>query len=116
MRWMVVGLVVALASACGGEDEKALDVPTSPSLSVRGGDMFFDPDEIAVNAGQVEVRLENIGAVLHDIRIEDVAFVLEAAPGETATGTVVLQPGRYDIFCSLPGHREAGMEGVVEVR
>jgi uncharacterized cupredoxin-like copper-binding protein len=64
----------------------------------------------------VEVVLHNDGTVLHDLRIEDQPFILEAPAGQTATSQITLEAGRYQIFCSIPGHREAGMTGVLEVR
>jgi uncharacterized cupredoxin-like copper-binding protein len=106
--------------ACGGGDDgpslAAVDAATSPALEVVATEMAYDPDEIAVDAGQVDVILHNEGNLLHDLRIGDEPFIVEAAAGQTATDQVVLEPGRYGIFCSLPGHREAGMEGVLEVR
>jgi uncharacterized cupredoxin-like copper-binding protein len=78
--------------------------------------MAFEPAEIAVRAGEVEMVLRNEGSVLHDLRIDEQPFIAEAPAGETATGRLVLDEGRYQFFCSLPGHREAGMEGVLEVR
>jgi len=78
--------------------------------------MSYEPDAIAVEAGDVEVVLHNDGTTLHDLRIEDQPFTIEAKAGETTTSHVTLEVGRYELFCSLPGHRDAGMTGVVEVR
>jgi uncharacterized cupredoxin-like copper-binding protein len=104
-------------TACGGGDElPAVDDPTSPRLEVHATEMAFDPGEIAVPAGRVEVVLHNDGTVLHDLRIDEQPFIVEAGPGETVAAATVLDKGRYRLFCSLPGHRESGMEGVVEVR
>jgi uncharacterized cupredoxin-like copper-binding protein len=112
---------VAVAAACGGsggdgDSLPAVDGPTAPRLDVTATDMAYDPAEIAVAAGEVEVVLRNDGATLHDLRIEEQPFIVEAVGGETASGRLLLDAGRYRFFCSLPGHRVAGMEGVVEVR
>lgn len=110
--------VVALVAACGGGDEDLPPVEgeTSPRLEVHATEMAYDPDAVAVAAGDVEVVLHNDGAVLHDLRIGDVPFIVEAGAGQVATARVTLDAGRYELFCSLPGHRDAGMEGVLEVR
>lgn len=107
-----------MLSACGddGDDLAAVEGPTSPRLEVRATEMSYDPAAIAVAAGEVEVVLHNDGTVLHDLRIGQEPFIVEAAPGETATARIDLEPGRYEIYCSIPGHREAGMEGVLEAR
>ncbi|MGH9235040.1 MAG: plastocyanin/azurin family copper-binding protein [Acidimicrobiales bacterium] len=123
-RRIAVALTVAsaatLVASCGddGEDEAlpAVDGPASPRLEVSATEMAFAPDAVAVEAGDVEVVLHNDGTILHDLRIDEQPLVLEAVAGETDTGAIALDPGSYAFFCSLPGHREAGMEGVLEVR
>jgi uncharacterized cupredoxin-like copper-binding protein len=112
--------LLALGAGCGddspGADLPAVEGPVSPRIEVTARDMAFEPDAIAVAAGQVEVVLHNDGSMLHDLRIEDQPFIIEAQAGETATSQVTLEPGRYQLFCSIPGHRDAGMTGVLEVR
>ena len=72
---------------------------------------------IAVTAGEVPVVLHNIGIVVHDLRIDGLPKLgVEALPGQTATATWQLATGRYRCYCSIPGHRAAGMEGTLEVR
>jgi uncharacterized cupredoxin-like copper-binding protein len=115
---MVMGASAVLVS-CGEDgsaDLPAVEAPLSPRLEVEATEMAYAPSEIAVAAGPVEVVLTNTGGMLHDLRIDGEPFIMEAAPGRAATGTVVLDAGRYRIFCSLPGHRAAGMEGILEVR
>lgn len=105
-------------AACGGDDGDlpAVEGPTSPSLDVVATEMAYDPDTVAVAAGTIEVVLRNEGRLLHDLRISDQPFIIEATSGATAAGQVALEAGSYAFYCSLPGHREAGMEGVLEVR
>jgi hypothetical protein len=40
--------------------------------------------------------------------------IVKAAPGESATGEVTLEPGEYTYYCSVPGHRTT-MEGTLTV-
>ena len=42
-------------------------------------------------------------------------FKLQANSGQSDELKVDLKPGKYTIFCDLPGHREAGMEGSITV-
>lgn len=116
---LAVGLAGMLA-ACGGDaagdDLPAMQGATSPRLEVSATEMAYEPDAVAVEAGDVEVVLHNEGSTLHDLRIEDEELVVEAMAGETGTGEISLGAGRYQYFCSISGHREAGMEGVLEVR
>ena len=120
LRSVALAGVFLAATACGGGDDEddatPLDVPTSPALEVVGTEMAFTPSEIAVEAGEVTVTLRNEGAILHDLRIGTEPFIVEAKAGETVTRTLHLDPGRYELYCSLPGHSEGGMVGELEVR
>jgi uncharacterized cupredoxin-like copper-binding protein len=118
--WRTGAVAVALTAliSCGGSGGTFLPgVNGSTRATLDGTEMRFIPDRIAVAAGDIPVVLHNVGSVAHDLRIDErPTLLLEAAPGQTATATWRLPAGRYRIYCSLPGHRQAGMEGIVEVR
>ena len=71
-----------------------------------------------MEAGPHTVVLENQGAIVHNVVFEELgdAPVAEAEGGETDSGNVTLDPGSYTYYCSIPGHRGAGMEGSLEVQ
>jgi uncharacterized cupredoxin-like copper-binding protein len=106
-------------------------------IAVEATDFSYSPAAITIPAGQpVTLTLNNTGAVEHDFVVEKINVTdVEAsdtgpaahhqmgdAPeydlhffaksGETATlYFTALEPGTYEIFCSIQGHKEAGMVG-----
>ncbi len=77
-------------------------------------------DRASAEAGAVTVEFTNPQGVPHDVAIEDsggevVGQTEIVAEGESST-TVELEPGTYKFFCTIPGHREAGMEGTLTVK
>jgi plastocyanin len=88
-----------------------------PVVVASTGDIAFDPTEITAPAG-AEITLKNVGAVPHDFTIEGAAQfkpLVVSDDGEEAKGTLNVDPGEYVFFCSIPGHREIGMEGKLTV-
>lgn len=84
-----------------------------------GGALAYTTDEATAEAGKVEVHLTNEAPVPHDVRIEDSGGKdvggTEVIAEDEASATVNLKSGEYTFFCSVPGHREAGMEGTLTV-
>lgn len=83
------------------------------------GALAFTEDSATAQAGKVPVHFTNSSSVPHDVAIEDeggstVGKTDVLAEGEDST-TVNLKPGEYTFYCSVPGHREAGMEGTLTV-
>ena len=62
----------------------------------------------AVNNGKLPHALEVDGPGVHD-------FTGTIEPGESASISVALQPGKYDVFCPIPGHKELGMNAEITV-
>lgn len=122
---VVAAITIALTLAgCGGDQRGAEPAPsqTGPpddSIQVVGTNgLEFDPERLAATAGEVTIELTSEPSVRHNIVIEGVAEeepVVEAAAGATATSTVELGAGSYTFYCSVPGHRQAGMQGSLEV-
>ena len=88
--------------------------------SPEAGDLIFEPDALEAEAGEVVIDYTNPSEVPHNVAIEDDSETL--AQGETVTGgdnaaaTAELEPGEYVFYCSIPGHRESGMEGILTVK
>jgi plastocyanin len=85
-----------------------------------GGTLAFDQKDVSAKAGTVTIDFDNKQPVQHDVKVEDSSGKelggTDLVSSSTATATVDLQPGTYTFFCSVPGHREAGMEGTLTVK
>ncbi|MBX6378641.1 MAG: nitrite reductase, copper-containing, partial [Clostridia bacterium] len=62
--------------------------------------------------------LKNEGSVEHDFAVPDLDFTItQVPPGQEKTGTFyAAKSGTFDIVCTVPGHKEAGMVGKLKVR
>jgi plastocyanin len=78
-------------------------------------DIEFEQAPETLPTGDLTLVLENQGAIEHNIVIEELGdeLIVETAAGETASGDVTLEAGDYTYYCSVTGHREAGMEGTL---
>jgi uncharacterized cupredoxin-like copper-binding protein len=99
----------------GGGGEASLRFEADP-----GGDLAYTTTSASTKAGKVTIDFNNPQALTHDVAIEDssgkeVGKTELIASGEDST-TVDLKPGSYTFYCSVPGHREAGMEGTLTVK
>lgn len=96
-------------------------IPTGPggAISIEAGDLFFQNLEGTAVDGPVEVTLINIGNTFHDFTIDEAAGENKQVGADaqtTVSGEILLfGPGTYTYYCSVPGHRAAGMEGTLEV-
>jgi len=86
-------------------------VASAPTLEVSALDFGFRPAQVRIRAGQtVNIALANRGAVLHDLTIPGLRFHLVAQAAQRVAGSLTAtRPGTYEVYCSVPGHREAGM-------
>jgi plastocyanin len=73
------------------------------------------PDTIP--SGPVTIAIDNQGAIHHDVAFDELGgeIIAEADGGQVGVGEVTLEPGTYTYFCTVPGHRPAGMEGTLQV-
>jgi uncharacterized cupredoxin-like copper-binding protein len=99
----------------GGSAESAtLDIEADP-----GGNLAFTEDSAESEAGKVTVNFTNPAPVPHDVRIEDSKGNdiggTEVITESNESAEVDLKPGDYTFYCSVPGHRQAGMEGDLTV-
>lgn len=104
---------VALLAACGGGAGGGGDT----DLSFDATEFEFDPSQTTAQAGEITVTIDNQGEQRHTWTVEDREedLKLDADSGQTDTGTIELDAGTYTFYCSVPGHREAGMEGTLTV-
>ncbi len=84
-------------------------------LNVTGTEYSFAPAPLTATAGPTTIRFTNRGATEHDLSITTLGVHLSAQPGKAAEATATLKPGTYLVYCSVPGHRESGMQGKLTV-
>ena len=100
----------------GGHGESTPVAPGARRIEVGATSFEFDPDEITVTSGEDVASVLSADDLLHDFTVDDIDVHVAAERGETAEGGLRAdEPGRYTYYCTVAGHREAGMEGTLVV-
>jgi plastocyanin len=132
------------ATACGGGDDEASTTDTATETTATdttsttetgegaaGGtttvsmdEFLFDPENVTVERSAT-ITVENNGNVAHNLTIEEgpdpkeksrkLAGTSSFLGGKSEDLKVDLEPGKYAMVCTVPGHREQGMVGTFRV-
>lgn len=127
---------LTLLSACGGgENATSSNPPAAPNggghddhgesspavegarrIEVNATSFAFDPDEIEITAGEDVAIVLSSEDILHDFTVDGLDVHVAADRGETAEGGLRAdEPGEYTYYCTIAGHRDAGMAGTLIV-
>ncbi len=99
--------------ASGGGGGQTLKIAADPS-----GALKFDKTSLTAKAGKVTIVMDNPSDVPHAVEIEGNGVEEE---GETVTkggvskASADVKPGKYEFYCPVDGHKQAGMEGTLTV-
>ena len=114
---IVLGNRVSFASLGAGGGAGPGAAARATTLDVVVGEFAFTPNQLSIDGpGDLTVNLHNKGMVEHDLTIEGVRGKAYAKAGGDGGGVFkIAKNGTYRVFCSVPGHKEAGMVGTLVV-
>jgi nitrite reductase (NO-forming) len=64
----------------------------------------------SLKVGPVTFVVKNAGKIPHDLAIVGGPKTPLIAPGKSATLTTTLKAGPIELYCTVPGHKQAGMD------
>ncbi len=132
-RALPLGLVLAVfalaLSACGGGSSSSSTTPATTGGGGGGGGstvqisadpsgaLKYEQTDVSATAGSITIDFTNMSSLPHDVTIEGngASGGTDQITNSSTSTTVDLEPGTYTFFCSVDGHRAAGMEGTLTV-
>jgi plastocyanin len=101
------------SAASGGGGGSTIKLGADP-----GGALKFDKTQLTAKAGNVTIDFDNSSQTPHAVEVEGNGV-------EKKTGTITgssakltlgkLKPGKYEFYCPVDGHKQAGMKGTLTV-
>ena len=129
LLFVLAASVLAL-SACGGGSSSSSTTPATTGGGGGGGGsstvkisadpsgaLKYEQTDVSATAGSITIDFTNMSSLPHDVTIEGngASGATDQITDSTTSTTVDLEPGTYTFFCSVDGHRAAGMEGTLTV-
>jgi plastocyanin len=130
-RWLAglaIGVVALAASGCSSSNKSSTSSsPTSGGTVAPGSGtkvtvseteykLALSPDSFT--AGPYTFTAVNNGKIVHALEVDGPgvhAVTGDLEPGQSASVSVQLQAGKYDVFCPIPGHKALGMNEEITV-
>jgi uncharacterized cupredoxin-like copper-binding protein len=108
-------LATAVPQAGAGAEAKAqngvLSIAADPN-----GQLSYVTKRASAPPGKLKVETPNKSSTPHDIVIDGKGKGKVVSNGGTSEFEATFQAGNYTYYCSVPGHRQAGMEGRLTVK
>lgn len=118
----LVALALGLGGCGGGDPVRRSD----GTLRITVREYRLSPQDVSIPPGQVTLVVRNRGRLTHNVKVqaerrtageipEDVGGTRTAQPGRTTVRSLVLEPGRYRLACTVQNHDDLGMRGTLVV-
>jgi mono/diheme cytochrome c family protein len=126
-----VAAYVGFAAGIGGKDTGALAAAGQPKssnkpiaakngiLSIAAVDgTAFQSTKATAPAGKLTMEMPNKSPLQHDIALKNVpgAHGPVVPQGGVSKFTASVKSGKYEYYCTVPGHEAAGMKGTLTVK
>lgn len=107
-----------------GDGDGSVEIPDGAhAVEVELTDFAFTPNAITVEAGEpVALTVHNMGEAEHDFTVhlpdgtEAPDAHVHAVAGEMSTGVfTIAEPGTYEVWCTVAGHKDLGMVATLTV-
>ena len=89
------------------------------TVTLGESEFKITPKDATAKAGKVTIDVKNDGAIVHNLNVEGNGIeekkTADLQPGSSGKLTLNLKPGKYEMYCSIDGHRASGMEGTITV-
>ena len=113
-------------AAPSGTTSSSTTTPAAPAGATKlalaanpQGELKYNTTSLSAPAGTISIVFTNKSPLAHNVTIEapsgERVGATSTSQGGSQTLTVSLKAGTYKFFCSVPGHRMAGMEGTLTV-
>ena len=90
--------------------------PVATKVQVSETEFKITTDLTSFKAGQITFVAKNDGKIPHDLAVKETGDkTKEIPPGGNAELKVNLKPGKYELYCTIPGHEAAGMKLTITV-
>jgi plastocyanin len=128
---LLLGAVALAATACSSSGKSST---SSSASSSTPGSTLAPGSGTKVTVGETEYKLAlstdsftpgpytftavNNGKIVHSLEIDGPGVhgvTGDIEPGQSASVSVQLEPGKYDVFCPIPGHKALGMNAEITV-
>ncbi|HEX7083811.1 MAG TPA: plastocyanin/azurin family copper-binding protein [Gaiellaceae bacterium] len=106
-------LAVAAGAAQAAPHRTALTISTAPGMAMK-----YSTGSLRAKAGLVTISMRNTQPIPHDVAIKGHGVHAKGklvTRGGVSVVTARLRPGRYEFYCTVPGHEQAGMKGTLIV-
>src|SRR5262245_33801577 len=100
----------------GAETTTTAPAPQASTVDVAESEFKIVLASKQLKAGKITFDVTNDGAIPHDLAIVGVQQKTKEIPSKGSAKLIVtLKPGTYELYCSVPGHKQAGMDLKVTV-
>jgi len=90
--------------------------PHATNVHASETEFKITTDLTSFKAGEITFVAKNEGKIPHDLAVKETGDkTKEIAPGGSAELKVTLKPGKYELYCTIPGHEAAGMKLTITV-